>query len=75
MIKADVSPSNTPNINGSDSAFAYQVLAGFNIGEVAPNVLANVGYRYISTFDDLKVGTTEFDYDTHQAEAGLKFRF
>ena len=75
IVKADISPTNTPSISGSDSKMGYQALAGFNLGEVAPNVLANVGYRYVGTFNDFKINGTKINYDAHQVEAGLKFRF
>jgi len=74
-IRADVSQSNTAAISGDDTTAAWQLIAGLNLGEVLPQTNLHVDYKYLDTFSDLEVGTTEYEYNAHTVEAGLRFRF
>jgi len=71
---------NTESVGGSvvnvaeESAtgFAWQFLAGINV-ELAPNLSADLAYRYFGTNPDFTV--IDVDYRTHAVTLGLNFHF
>ena len=71
---------NTESIGGavvnvaeeSATGFAWQFLAGINF-ELAPNLSADLAYRYFGTNPDFTV--IDVDYRTHAVTLGLNFHF
>lgn len=56
----------------SATGFAWQFLAGINF-ELAPNLSADLAYRYFGTNPDFTV--IDVDYRTHAVTLGLNFHF
>ena len=54
------------------TGFAWQFLAGVNV-ELAPNLSADLAYRYFGTNPDFTV--IDVDYRTHAVTLGLNFHF
>ena len=71
---------NTESIGGvvvnvaeeSATGFAWQFLAGINF-ELAPNLSADLAYRYFATNPDFTV--IDVDYRTHAVTLGINFHF
>lgn len=71
---------NTESIGGvvvnvaeeSATGFAWQFLAGINF-ELAPNLSADLAYRYFGTNPDFTV--IDVDYRTHAVTLGINFHF
>ena len=74
-VKADVTPTNVPTVNGASTKPAYQLIAGASAKEVLPQTDLSLAYKYLGTFSDFKEDTTKFEYNAHTIEAGAKFRF
>lgn len=66
-------------ISDSDDVFSYQFLAGVSYEpQSIPNVAFSLGYRYFATSDPeigSPLGAVEHEYDSHGAEAGVRFSF
>jgi len=56
-----------------DTVFAYQVGAGVGFA-VSPTVTIDVKYRYFGT-SNIEVGTTRFEYSSHNVYAGVRVGF
>ncbi len=71
--------STSLGVNGSDTVFAYQALAGvYYEPELLPYTQWGVGYRFFDTIDPTigaAASATSFDYQSHRVEAGARFRF
>ena len=70
---------NTESVGGivyvaeeTETGFAWQFLAGVNV-ELAPNLSADLAYRYFGTNPDFAV--IDVDYRTHAVTFGLNFHF
>ena len=70
---------NTESVGGTvyvaeetETGFAWQFLAGVNV-ELAPNLSADLAYRYFGTNPDFTV--IDVDYRTHAVTFGLNFHF
>lgn len=64
----------------SDEAWVYQAMAGIGFSfDQMPLVQFSLGYRYFGTFEDpqFQTATGKFDaeFDNHNVEAGVKFKF
>ena len=65
------------NISGDDTVFAYQVGAGVGY-DVSDKVVVTLGYRFFGTADpEFESGgtTVEGEYQTHNIEIGMRFKF
>jgi opacity protein-like surface antigen len=64
--------------NDSDTVFAYQVGGGVEIA-LSPDLSLDLGYRYFGTtrarFDSSIDQSTRLKYESHNATAGLRFKF
>lgn len=62
-----------------DTVFAYQGMVGVSYAPSStPNIEWNLGYRYFATEDPqfgVTAGSVDAEYSSHNAEAGVKFRF
>ncbi|TAE83820.1 MAG: porin family protein [Alphaproteobacteria bacterium] len=72
--------SSTLSIEDEDNVFAYQAMVGLGWQpESLLNTVLQVGYRYHATtspsFADTAGRNFEHDYNTHNIEAGARFRF
>lgn len=56
-----------------ETTFAYQVMAGLSYA-FTPNIAASVGYAFFSA-PDAEFEGTDFDYDSHNVLAGLRYTF
>jgi len=56
----------------SDTAFAWQILAGLNF-DIAPNLSADLTYRYFET--DPHLSFVDVEYRTSVISAGINFHF
>lgn len=74
-VKLDVAQTNSAAISGNDTTAAYQLIAGLNLGEVFPQTNLQVDYKYLDSFSDFEIGSTDVEYNAHTVEAGLRFRF
>ena len=70
---------NTESVGGTvfvaeetETGFAWQFLAGVNV-ELAPNLSADLAYRYFGTNPDFTV--IDVDYRAHAVTFGLNFHF
>lgn len=70
---------NTESVGGTvfvaeetETGFAWQFLAGVNV-ELAPNLSADLAYRYFGTNPDFTV--IDVDYRAHAVTVGLNFHF
>lgn len=70
---------NTESVGGTvyvaeetETGFAWQLLAGVNV-ELAPNLSADLTYRYFGTKPDFTL--IDVDYRTHAVTFGLNFHF
>lgn len=67
------------SIDDSDDGLAWQAMAGIAYAPRSmPMTEWSLGYRYFSMTDvslDSTAGTVDMDYDVHNLEAGVKFRF
>ena len=70
---------NTESVGGivyvaeeTETGFAWQLLAGVNV-ELAPNLSADLAYRYFGTNPDFTV--IDVDYRAHAVTFGLNFHF
>ncbi len=67
-----------PLVDGEDTVFAWQVLAGVGV-QVAPRLYLDLGYRYFATLDpgftDALGQKFDSQYDTHNATFGMRIDF
>ncbi|HQM91626.1 MAG TPA: outer membrane beta-barrel protein [Syntrophales bacterium] len=56
----------------TETGFAWQLLAGVNV-ELAPNLSADLAYRYFGTKPDFSL--VDVEYRTHAVTFGLNFHF
>jgi opacity protein-like surface antigen len=61
------------NSTRSDTAFAYQGMAGIRYA-VTSSLDLKLGYRYFALLDP-QLGSTEYEYATHNVEFGAAFKF
>lgn len=79
IVDVDYSPSGVTIIDDSQTAFAYQVMAGLSAA-ITPNLDVFGGYRYRATSDvetdvSLFSATLDIENEAHIAEAGIRFKF
>ncbi len=68
------------NTDDSDNAIAWQLMAGLSYEpKMLRHTVLSVGYKYFATDDlELEAGAgnkIEYEYGSHNFEAGVKFRF
>lgn len=69
----NVPGSGLPSTDDDDTVFAYQ--AGFGVGYAVNKMVSiEVKYRYLGTADPT-MGTTEFEYSSHNIYAGVRRSF
>jgi opacity protein-like surface antigen len=61
------------NSQRSDTAFAYQGMAGIRYA-LTSSLDLKLGYRYFALLDP-QIGSTESEYATHNVELGVAFKF
>lgn len=72
LANVEVSDSDTFN-DADDDVFAYQAMVGLGFA-ASDAVTLQLGYRYFATEDPTFFGT-EFEYATHNLEAGIRIGF
>ena len=71
-IDAEISIGGT-TAKSDDTVFAYQFMGGI-LYEFSPEVDFHLGYRYFATADP-EFSTTESEYETHNVEVGITYKF
>lgn len=71
-VEAELTVGGT-TAKSDDTVFAYQFMGGV-IYEVSPTVDIHLGYRYFATADP-EFSTTESEYETHNVEVGVTYKF
>ena len=63
-------------INGDDRTWIYQLMAGVGYSpEIIPNTDLTLGYRYVDSLSDAKIGAVDVEYEAHSIEGGVRLKF